>query len=365
MGSATCFELARRKCRVLGLDRFGIAHDRGSSHGHTRMIRLAYYEHAGYVPLLRRAYERWRELEEVSGQRLLTITGGLYAGPPGCELVEQSHAAAVRHGIDHERINRDEIARRCPQLHLPDDHVGLYEPATGFLFSERAIAAYARQAMIAGAEIHGHEPLQDWSGSSTRGVVSVTTADRTYTCDRIVFCGGSWTSKLLADLRIDLRVTRQVIGWVWPPRPADFAVGRFPTWAVQADGGSLYYGFPMSAEEPGLKVGHHKAGPQTDPDRLAREPSREDARSIEEIVARVLPMAHGPVVSMRVCMYTNSPDAHFIIGRHADDERVWIACGFSGHGFKFASVIGEVLADLVTTGATRWPIEFLSPKRFG
>jgi sarcosine oxidase len=364
MGASTVFELARRKHRVLGLDRFGVAHDRGSSHGHTRMIRLAYYEHPGYVPLLRRAYEQWRGLEELSGQRLLTITGGLYAGPPDGELVAQSLAAAVQHGIEHEPLDRNEIARRYPQLQLPDGFAGLYEPSTGFLRPERAIAAYARHAMIAGAEIHGHEPLRSWSARSARGAIAVTTTARTYTCDRIVFCGGAWSQNLLPGLGVDLRVTRQVVGWVWPPRPADFAPDRFPTWAVQSGRGSLYYGFPMSVDEAGLKIGHHKPGLPTDPDRLSRDPLPADARAIDHIVGTVLPGARGPIVSMSVCMYTNSPDGHFVVGRHGSDDRVWVACGFSGHGFKFASVMGEVLADLATTGVTRWPIEFLSPARF-
>jgi sarcosine oxidase len=364
MGAATCFELARRKRRVLGLDRFGIAHDRGSSHGHTRMIRLAYYEHLDYVPLLRRAYERWRALEDVSGQRLLTITGGLYAGPPAGELVARSHEAAVRHGIEHELLDRDEIARRYPQLQLPAGFAALYEPSTGFLRPERVIAAYARHALVAGAEIHGHEPLRSWSSRTAQGPIAVRTTERTYTCDRIVFCGGVWTPALLPGLGVELRVTRQVVGWVWPARPADFAPDRLPTWAVQSGHGSLYYGFPMSADDAGLKIGHHKPGLPADPDRLSRDPLPADARSIERIVKKVLPAARGPIVSMSVCMYTNSPDGHFVVGNHGGDDRVWVACGFSGHGFKFASVMGEILADLATTGATQWPIGFLSPARF-
>lgn len=358
MGSATCFELARRKVRVLGLDQFGIAHDRGSSHGHSRMIRLAYYEHPDYVPLLRRAYDRWREIEQISGQRLLEITGGIYAGFEGCELVRQSHASAVQHGIEHELLDRNEVAHRFPQFRLPDDHVGLFEPAAGFLFPERAIAAYAKHAMIGGAEIHGHEPVRAWSENS------VTTDVATYACDRIIFCGGAWTAKLLRDLGIELSVTRQALGWVWPPRHEEFALGRFICWAMQQADGSLYYGFPMGADEPGLKMAHHKPGPAADPDALQREPTLEDAQAIERIVDDVLPSARGPIVSMRICMYTNSPDSHFIIGRHPQRESAVIACGFSGHGFKFASVVGEILADLATSGATQWPIGFFSPQRF-
>lgn len=362
MGAAACCELARRGTRVLGLDQFGIAHDRGSSHGLSRMIRLAYYEHADYVPLLRRAYDRWIELEQLSGQAILHITGGLFMGPRDSDLVSRSATSARAHGLPHELLDDQEIGRRYPQFKLPDDFIGLYEPATGFLAPERAITALARLAMSRGAEIHGHEPARAWQ-SGERGI-SVTTDRSTYHADHLVVCGGAWSARLLRDLGIELKVTRQILGWVWPREPAAFRLGALPCWGIDRPDGSLYYGFPMSDDDPGLKCAHHAHGPITDPDRVDREPVRDDEAIIQSIVGTFLPRAAGSIVSLRVCLYTNSPDSHFIVGHHPNDSRVTLACGFSGHGFKFASVMGEVLADLATLGTTSRPVGFLSPERF-
>lgn len=363
MGSATCYELARRGVRVLGLEQFGIAHDRGSSHGYTRMIRLAYYEHADYVPLLRRAYEKWREIESISGERILHITGGIYAGPRDGELVPQSANAARQHGIEHETLDRAQIAKRFPQFRVPDDFIGLFEPAAGFVRPELAVATFSRHATLAGADIRINEPVRAWAAES--GAISVTTSVAQYTADRIIFTAGPWTSKLVRDLGIPLVVTRQVLGWVRPNEPAPFARERFACWAIEQRDGSLYYGAPLNEFEPGLKIAHHKRGPLTDADHVSRDPTPADQDSINRMVTDVLPGAAGAIAEMRVCLYTNSPDSHFILGQYPNDPRVLLACGFSGHGFKFASVVGEVMADLAMSGKTKLPIEFLSPRRFG
>jgi sarcosine oxidase len=362
MGSAACFELARRGVRVLGLEQSGIAHDRGSSHGLSRMIRLAYYEHPDYVPLLRRAYERWKELEWLSGQTVLNLTGGLYMGPADGVLVSGSLESARRHHLPGESLDHAAILARFGQFKLPQDFSAVYEPMAGYIAPERAVSLLARQAQLAGAVIHGHEPVRDWQ-SDTRGVTVITDRAR-YSATQLVFCGGSWSARLLRDLDVQLVVTRQVMGWLWPREPARFDATQFPCWAIERPDGSIYYGFPMAADEPGLKMAHHHRGPVTDPDHVAREITEADEREIRAIALEFLPAAIGPIVSIRVCLYTNSPDSHFIIGRHPGHERVSIACGFSGHGFKFASVIGEILADLAAKGSTTLPIEFLSPARF-
>jgi sarcosine oxidase len=364
MGAATCCELAHRGVRVLGLEKFGIAHDRGSSHGLSRMIRLAYYEHPDYVPLLRRAYERWIELEQLSGRSdILHITGGLFMCPRGGDVVESIVKSARAHALPYELLDSAEIRRRYPQFAIPDDFIGLFEPATGLLAPERAITAFARIAMQRGAEIHGHEPVREWSNDA-KGV-TVRTDAATYHADRLVVCGGPWSASLLRDLGIDLTVTRQLLGWVWPREPERFKLGAIPCWAVGRPDGSLYYGFPMSADDPGLKCARHAPGPVTDADRVSREPTREDDAAVQSIVREWLPSASGPTVSLRICLYTNSPDSHFIMGRHPRYDRVTLACGFSGHGFKFASVVGEILADLALRGTTDLPAAFLSPSRFG
>jgi sarcosine oxidase len=362
MGSATCYHLASRGVRVLGLEQFDIPHARGSSHGQSRMIRMAYYEHPDYVPLLRRAYELWDALEKETGRKLLHVTGGLYMGPPSGGLVSGSLQSARHHGLAHRLLDVKTLAYEFPQFQVPDDWQAFYEERAGFLLPERVVATYADAALRRGAELHGHEPVIAWNADAAG--VSVGTPGHEYRADHVVFCGGPWSGRLLGDLGVQLLVTRQVMGWVWPRLPELFELGRFPVWAIENPDGSLQYGFPLVEGSPGLKTAHH--GPETpvDPDRVMRDPQPGDVETFKPALARFLPEADGPVLAMRVCLYTNSPDHHFIIDRHPNHERVTIACGFSGHGFKFASVVGEVLADLALDRKTKLPAQFLGLKRF-
>ncbi len=370
MGSAAALELARRGRRVLGLERFDIPHSRGSSHGHSRMIRLCYYEHADYVPLLRRAYELWRELERASGQKLLHITGGVYMGGAASEFVTGSRRAAEAHGLAHEMLTRDELAARFPQFRVPEDFAALYEPTAGFLVPERVLAAQANMALRHGAELHGNEMVLGW-GSTGSGAWARTERGR-YEAGSLVLCAGAWAGEVVREMGVPIRATRQVLGWVWPRRPEMFEMGRLPVWAIENTGGTVHYGFPMAGpgEElagvaPGFKIAHHFHGRETDPDRNAWEAVAADEEDFRPVLRRFIPDADGALLAMRVCMYECSPDSHFIIDRHPRHANVVIACGFSGHGFKFASVVGEVLADLAIDGATRHPIGFLSLGRFG
>ena len=363
MGSAACRHLAGRGARVLGLERFDIPHALGSSHGFSRMIRLAYYEHPDYVPLLRRAYDLWRQLEADSGQNLLFETGGVYMGPPDGHVVRGAVGAAELHGLDHERLSRDTLARRFPQFALPEHFVGVWEPRAGFLVPEKVIAAQAEAALRAGADLRGREEVVRWE-AGTSGV-AVWTNKGEYRADRLVFCGGPWTTKLVRDLGVELVVTRQVLGWVWPRRPELFPLGTFPVWGIENADGSLAYGFPMTSDNPGLKVARHGRGPATDPDQVRREATPADEAEVRGILSRNLPDGDGPLLSVRTCLYTNSPDGHFVIDFHPAHDRVVLACGFSGHGFKFASVIGQVLADLALDGASGLPVGFLGLRRFG
>ena len=264
MGASTCWELARRGVRVLGLDQFDIPNTRGSSHGFSRMIRMAYYEHPDYVPLLRRAYERWEQLEKVTGQKLLYITGGLYMGRRESEVIAGSLGAAKQHQLPHELIEHAELSQRYPQFELPADYVGMLEPHAGFLVPERAIAAYVEDALASGAEIHGQEAVQSWS--TTAAGVRVKTNRGEYSAGKIIFCGGAWSGKILGDLGIDLIVTRQVMGWVWPKQPSLFELGTLPVWAIDRPGGSIWYGFPMIADAPGFKIALH--APEASPIRI-------------------------------------------------------------------------------------------------
>jgi sarcosine oxidase len=362
MGSAACYHLARRGVRVLGLEQFDIPHTRGSSHGHTRMIRTAYFEHPDYVPLLRRAWELWKRTEEESLVQVLHPTGGLYLGPREGELVGGSLRASQLHNLPYELLEPRDLRSQYPQFQVPDEWVGLYEYQAGFLNPELAISVHADLAMRHGADIRGNEPVLKWE-TSDRGA-SVTTTKGTYSAGELVFCGGAWSDKLVADLGVPLVVTRQVLGWVQPRRRDYFRLGALPVWATDNGDGTIYYGFPLIPESPGLKLAHHGRGTPTDPDTVDRNPRPGDEETFRPALRQFLPDADGPVISMRICLYTNSPDGHFIVDRPPSHPHVTIACGFSGHGFKFCSVIGEALADLATKGMSELPIGFLGLERF-
>ena len=358
MGSATCQQLAARGARVLGLEQFDIPHPLGSSGGFSRLIRMAYYEHPDYVPLLRRAYELWAALESHSGQHLLHQTGGLYIGPHDGAVVCGSLASARRHGLRHEILSPAHVSRDFPQINLPDDWTVVYDPLAGFLPPEKVIAAYAGLALRQGAVLHGREAVVDWRADGAG--VAVKTSRQTYTGGHLVFCSGAWSAKLLP---MPLQVTRQTLGWVWPKEPELFTLGRFPVWTIDNPDGSIHYGFPMMPDMPGFKIAHHAPGQPTDPDRVDRQMQQGDEATFRPALGRFFPKADGPLLSLRTCLYANSPDHHFIIDRLPGQARVTVACGFSGHGFKFASVIGEILADLATAGTTALPVEFLRLSR--
>jgi sarcosine oxidase len=363
MGSATAYQLAARGVRVLGLEQFDVPHALGSSHGSSRMIRLAYYEHADYVPLLRRAYTLWHQLEAECGRTIIHVTGGLYMGPPASPVVSGSLDAARRHGLSHETLDAAAVAKRFPQFHLPDDYRAMLDPDAGFVMPERAVGAYCDLAMRRGAELHGREPVLEWRAD--RAGVTVRTPRATYAAGHVVFCGGPWSGTLVRDLGVPLAVSRQVQAWVWPRRPERFDLGRMPVWAIDLPDDSFPYGFPLHRDgAPGLKLAFHGRGPTVDPDTVSREPAPEDELALRPILQRFLPDADGPLLSLRVCLYTNSPDHAFIVDRHPTVPNVTLACGFSGHGFKFASVMGAAIADLATTGASPLPVGFLGLGRF-
>jgi sarcosine oxidase len=355
MGAAACYALAKRGSKVLGIEQFDIANALGSSHGHVRMTRTAYYEHTDYVPLILRANALWRELEDEIGDTLLHQVGGIYLGRQDGEVISGSLRSAREHQLPHEFLPHDMIARRYPQFCLPPDYVGIFEPAAGYLLAERCVAGMAHAAMMRGAEIHGREKVIAWEP----GIVRTDRAE--YRCRRIVFCGGSWTSKLIGDLGIPLHVTRQVIAWFWPAKPERFAAG--PVWGIERPEG-LYYGFPMRAEMPGVRFALHAQGVPIDPDAVERGEITAETEMLRKFIMQILPDAEGPLLSAKTCLYTNSPDHHFILGKHPRMNDVILAAGFSGHGFKFATAIGEALAELALEGKSRLPIGFLSPTRF-
>ncbi|MBC8102032.1 MAG: N-methyl-L-tryptophan oxidase [Cytophagales bacterium] len=365
MGTAACWHLARRGVRVLGLEQQGIPNALGSSHGYSRAIRLAYFEHPDYVPLLKRAWALWRELEEVSGQTLLYPTGCLYLGPPDSALIQGSRNAAQLHGLPHESLDRQAIADRFGQFCVPDDYLGLFETRGGTLRPELSVAAMAGEALSHGAVLHGNAAVSRWEADANR-VTVFTTAGETYHADRLVLSGGAWSSQVVTGIGVPLTVTRQVMGWAWPLKPDRFRLeSGFPSWAIEHGAGEFHYGFPMLADNPGFKIARHAPlGEVTTPETVRRTPAPGDEATFRPALQQFFPDADGPTLAIRICLYTNSPDGHFILDRHPSHANVAVACGFSGHGFKFAPVIGEALADLATTGESALPIGFLGLSRF-
>lgn len=362
IGSAVALELSRRGQRVVGFDAHAIPNTMGSHHGGTRVIRLAYGEHPDYVPLLRRAFAGWRQLEDALGESIIQLTGGLYMGPPDGPFVTGVRQTVAAHGLAHEMLDAGALHRRFPQLRPPEGTIGVLERQAGALFCERIVAGQARLAMTAGAVLHGHCPVIDWSEDG--GGVTVRTANDTFAANQLVITGGAWSGRLLADLNLPLTVTRQLFGWFQPRRPARFGPNTLPIWGLEHADGGFEYGFPTMPDRPGVKYGHHMPGPSSDPDTLDRRPGPADAAQLRSMIERHAPDAAGPLLSMAACPYTNSPDGHFIVDHVPGSERVVFATGFSGHGFKFAPVMGEALADLAVDGGTRLPIEFLGLSRF-
>jgi sarcosine oxidase len=354
MGSATSYYLARRGKRVLGLERFGIPHTRGSSHGHTRIIRLAYYEHPSYVLLLRRAYELWREIQDKAGEQLLYITGSIDAGPPESWVFKGSWESCKLHDLPHEVLTGAELRRRYPGYRLPPEHLALVQPEGGFLAPERCIVSYVMAAQSLGAEIHAHEKVLEWV-PLREGGVRVRTDRDTYEADRLVITAGAWNEKVL-DVLGGLAVPeRQVLAWLQPTRPEYFRPEIFPVFNLLVDEGR-FYGFPVHSV-PGFKFGkYHHLEEATDPDEVDREVHDYDERLLRGFAERYFPDGCGPTMDLQTCMFTNTEDNHFVIDLHPDYPQVSFASPCSGHGFKFASVIGEILADLAEKGMTRHDI---------
>jgi sarcosine oxidase len=361
MGSAAVYELARRGLRVLGLERYDIPHDLGSSHGVNRIIRLAYWEHPSYVPLLRRAFELWRELEHLRGERLLVVTGSIDAGRADSRTFAGSLRSCATHSLPHEVLDAAALCRRFPAFQVPSDFAAVYQADGGFVLSERAIVGYVEAAHELGAEIRARERVVSWD--AVDGSVIVTTDIATYRGARLVVTAGPWTARLVPELHALARPERQVMLWVQPQRPEYFRLGRFPVFNMETPEGH-FYGFPIFGN-PGCKIGryHHRCE-LVDPDSMDRGCYPEDEAVLREGIRRYFPDADGPTLAMKTCLFTNSPDGHFIIDRHPTLPQVTVAAGFSGHGFKFCSVVGEILADLALDGQSRWDLGLFRLSRF-
>lgn len=362
MGSATVYELAKRGKRVLGIERFDIPNDQGSSHGINRIIRLAYYEHPSYVPLLRRSYELWADIESRADEKLLYKTGSIDTDAENGNVFTGSLESCRVHDIPHEVLTASETNKRFPGYNLPDGHFSLFQQDGGFLLAERSIVAYANSAMALGAEIHARESVEGWEVTGS-GSVRVKTSRDEYEAESLVVTAGAWSEKLVPGLSKLAVPERQVLAWLQPEDPSLFAPERFPVFNAMFEEGR-YYGFPVFGI-PGFKIGrYHHLEEQTDADEVIRDVTDRDEAVLRSAVERYFPTANGSVMTMKTCMFTNSPDEHFIIGSPGGSPQVSFAAGFSGHGFKFASVVGEVMADLATARETRHDISMFDPARF-
>ncbi|MCW2681123.1 MAG: soxA [Frankiales bacterium] len=344
MGSAAAAALARRGQRVLGLDRYRPVHDQGASHGETRIVRKAYFEGSAYVPLLLRAYELWDELG------LLTRNGGLFLGAPDSRVLAGSLATAQEWDLPHELLDAAEVHRRFPAFTPPGDTVALLERDAGWVSPEAAVGAQLERAARAGAELHHQEPVDAWE--ATADGVRVTTARGTYEAGALVLAPGRWAVDLLPEAPVPLRVEERRVHF-FPGTAGDFAQERFPVWIWERPDGTVPYGFPDLGSGVKAAVHHSRLRP-------AAEWPGED---VGELLAPLL-RGLGPRPLRTVdCTYTLTPDEHFVLGRHAAHERVLVACGFSGHGFKLTPVLGEALADLAVAGSTPHDLSLFDPCR--
>ncbi|ORM23929.1 N-methyl-L-tryptophan oxidase [Williamsia sp. 1135] len=361
MGSAAAYHLAARGRRVLGLERFTPAHDQGSSHGGSRIIRQSYFEDPAYVPLLLRSYELWEKLKRDSGIDVYSVTGGLFMGPAEPTTFSGSLRASEQWDLAHEVLTDREVHRRFPAFDPPAGHMALYESMAGFARPEATVQAHINLAHNAGADLHFGEPVTSWSDSGD-GVV-VTTEAGTYRAAHVVVCPGAWAPKILSDIGIPIRIERQVMYWIDPVAGSAPMEGG-PIYIHETDGVEQIYGFPpIDGPGGGAKVAFFRKGEDCTPETIDRTVYPHEIEAMVERVGRLLPGLTGSVLDTATCMYSTTPDENFVIARHPGHHNVTVACGFSGHGFKFVPVVGEILADLAIDGATDHPIALFDPKR--
>ncbi|WP_351234297.1 N-methyl-L-tryptophan oxidase [Streptomyces sp. NPDC002133] len=364
MGSAAAHHLAARGARVLGLEKYGPVHNRGSSHGGSRITRQSYFEDPAYVPLLLRAYELYERLERDSGRDIATLCGGVMVGRPESRPVAGALRSAQQWDLPHEMLDAKELRRRFPTFAPHDDEVALYEARAGLLRPENTVAAHLQLATRDGAELHFEEPATHWE--PYRDGVRVHTAENVYTAGQLVVCPGAWAPGLLADLGVPITVERQIMYWFQPTGgTGPYTPDRHPIYVWEDADGVQIYGFPaIDGPDGGVKIAFFRKGAVCTPETIDRTVHDDEVRAMAEQAASRIPTLPGAFLKAATCMYSNTPDEHFVIARHpAHPQSVTVACGFSGHGFKFVTVVGEILADLALTGATAHPVDLFAPGR--
>jgi sarcosine oxidase len=358
MGSAAAHHLAKRGRRPLVLEQFAIDHDRGSSHDFSRMIRYTYDDPA-YVELMVPAYEHWDQLEQECGEKIVHRCGAINVCAAGNDYVSNCAAALSQFGIEHEIIDPMELQRRYPQFSVAESDRVMHTPEDGFLSPSLAVLQQAKMARRHSAEIVEDSAVERIDLSGPHPVVH--TRDERYECRRLIVAAGAWSSRLLADLNLPLVVTRQQVVWLNSADLDAFRPDRFPVFVHVDD--VLMYGFPVFGRE-GLKAARHGLGAAVDPDKVDRDPSPDYIETVRGFVRDFLPSGDGEPLHAQVCLYTESPDSDFIIDRHPEREDVVIAAGFTGHGFKFANLVGRLLADMAEGERIAWPIDRFSIRRF-
>jgi sarcosine oxidase len=360
MGSAAAYHLARRGVNVLGIDQFQPPHTSGSSHGETRVIREAYFEHPSDVPLVQRAYELWAELEEEAQEKLYLKTGGLMLGPPESTVVRGAIRSAREHHLAHEVLDCGAIKERFPGLNPTNEMIGVLEPRAGIVYPEKCIAAYLRLAGVLGAELRTNEKILDWNASADN--VTIRSAQYEYIARKAIISAGAWMGEIVPEISRLLTVERQVLLWFAASEPALFAPDRFPIHLWEYEPDKMFYGFPDFGT--GVKVAFHHQGEFATAHAVNRDVTSADIKNMRGLLKQFLPAANGEFLRGTVCLYTNTPDGHFIIDRHPNSDRVIVASPCSGHGFKFASAVGEVLADLVLDGKSPFDLSLFRRDRF-
>ncbi len=360
MGSAAAYHLAKSGARVLGLDRFAPPHAFGSSHGESRIIREAYFEHPLYVPLVQHAYELWRELEQETGEKLFLQTGGLMIGPAEGALVQGALLSARTHHLQYDVLDAAALHRDYPVFHLAADTVAVREPRAGILFPEKCIAAHLRRAQAHGADLRFSEPVFSWQQKGE--TFEVKTGHGSYDAPRLAFTAGAWLANLLAELGLPLKSARQALFWFDSAAPEKFDPRHFPIFIFEHEPERYFYGFPDLGN--GLKIAIHHEGEAATPETLQREIRAHEEQPVRDLLHRYLPAAAGALRQAAVCLYTNTPDSHFLIDFHPASSRILLASPCSGHGFKFSSAIGELIAQSLLGRQTRFDLAPFRLQRF-
>ncbi|MBK15071.1 MAG: N-methyl-L-tryptophan oxidase [Chloroflexi bacterium] len=361
MGSASLFELSSKGQNVLGIEQFDIGHDKGSSHGLSRIIRLAYWEGIEYVPLVLRAHDRWIELEKTYNEKLLNITGALDIGLESSETISGSLKACREFDIPHEIFTSTELSKKFPAYLLPEEYSSVFQKDGGFLVPESCINLYVNESINNGADVKQNCKVLGWE--SDGNIVTVSTSDGNFKTKKLVITAGAWTGILQDEMSRFLTPERQVVSWFKPESPEYYNSDQFPVFNMEVPEGR-YYGFPIHHYE-GTKIGRYgHLKENINPDSINREITDLDIATLRVPMEKYFQPTNPEPLFSQVCMFTNTPDEHFVLDYLPGNDNVFIASGFSGHGFKFASVIGELISDLMVDGGTEFDLGLFSLDRF-